>query len=136
MRAELPLRRAGRAPARLQPNRLALLLLLGVLLTWLAVVASVLVAARLPGERAGSMVVMFHPALSAEQIIQDVALAGGSLVRPTALGPFWLVHGEEAGLVSRLEAQGALAAFAPALFRPVTLGGCSFIMPPEAMAGG
>lgn len=116
------------------PNRLAALLLAAVLLFWAAALGIVAYAAMLPPERDGLVVAMFPPGISDEEVLFGVARADGRLVRPTWLSNVWLVAGDGDGFVGRLSDQGVLASFAPAVFEPMTMGGCAFIMPPDLMA--
>lgn len=85
-------------------------------------------SAALPDERSGTVVAVFPPDTEADDIFAAVLNADGRLVNATWFDSAWLVHSDQTGFVGRLREQGAWAAFRPALFQPLTLGGCFLVV--------
>lgn len=105
---------AGSGAARGRPSSrggLALGLIAGVALAWIAVVALTLRLTALPPDASGKLLVLFPPGTSAASSFATIVRAGGAPVRPTLGDWAWVAHAEDPGFVGRLEAAGALAAF-------------------------
>ena len=90
---------------------LALGLIAGVALAWIAVVALTLRLTALPADASGKLLVLFPPSTSGASSFAAIIAAGGAPVRPTLGDWAWVAHAEDPGFVGRLEAAGALAAF-------------------------
>ena len=131
MVAEPPPRASAAKAAAGPSHRLAIYLLAGVLLGWLALFGWSLSAAALPRDRAGLVTVVFPPGTDRETMLAAVVAAEGRPVRETMFDTIWVVHSERPGFVGRLEAVGAWAAFDPVAFDPVDIAGC-FLAPLRA----
>ncbi|MGE4248441.1 MAG: hypothetical protein AB7F09_03570 [Parvibaculaceae bacterium] len=94
-----------------------------VLVLWLIVMAVTMRQAALPPEAPGPLLAVFEPGLSQDEMFARIIAADGKPLRGTWLGFVWVVAGEEAGLAGRLEAHGAIGAYAELPFNP-TLAGC------------
>jgi hypothetical protein len=109
----------------------ALALMAGVVVAWLVVLAVILRAAALGPDAAGKVLVVFPPGTDEAAAFGAIVTAGGDPIRP-ALGDWgWIAYADGAGFVSRLEGNGALAAFrgAPA---GLSLAGCfAWVADPE-----
>jgi len=106
---------------------LTLKILLGFLGLWLAVMAVALPLAALPGYFGGRMFVVFPPSLDAEARLLAIVEAGGRPIISRFGGLVWLAESETDSFVARLEAAGALAAYAPEVFAVLPQGGCFYI---------
>ena len=100
-----------RAASRQAGVGLAIALMAGVALAWLAVMLVVLRLSALAPEESGKVFAVFPPGTSERQAFDAIVAAGGAPLR-TVLGEWgWIAHDEAAGFVGRLRAAGALAAF-------------------------
>jgi hypothetical protein len=105
----------------------ALCLALGILLcvTWVPILGIHLSRTLLDNEAGGTVLVIFPPALDADQVLQNVLAADGSLIQPLVWpGNAWLVHSASAGFVQRLAEQGAWVSFSPELLNPAAIFAC------------
>ena len=118
------------------PHGLALSLLAIVLALWMGVMAVVVGVARLPPEATGRMVVVFPPALDADERLLRVAGAGGTPVASTVVPGVWVVDGDAAGLSGRLREAGAVVTLSEAPFHPLAWGGCGFAVWSRARGAG
>lgn len=109
------------------PRGLILKLLLGFLGLWTLVLAVALALATLPETAAGRVVVIFPPALSADDRLLAIVAAEGRPVLPLAGGLAWIAESEAPGFVGRLTAAGAWAAYHPDGFAVLPDGGCFYI---------
>ncbi len=104
---------------------LKLLLLFGGL--WIAVMAFSLNLAALPSYFGGRMFVVFPPSLDADARLLAIVEAGGRPILSRFGGLVWLAESETDNFVKRLEAAGALAAYAPHILAVLPQGGCFYI---------
>ena len=108
-------------------GRLGLKLLLGFLGLWLLVMAVALPLAALPESAGGRVLVVFPPALPAEQRLLAIAAADGRPVLPMLGGLAWITESDTGGFVGRLKSAGAWAAYPPEIFAVLPDGGCFYI---------
>ncbi|MBI2719312.1 MAG: hypothetical protein HYX36_11235 [Rhizobiales bacterium] len=104
-------------------HRLAMSLFAGVILAWLALMAVVMRQAALPPEASGTMLAVFEPATSADEIFVRLTRANARPVRPTAFGFIWIVAGDAPGLAGRLRREGAIGVYRDLPISP-TIAGC------------
>jgi len=104
-------------------HRLAIALFVSVVLVWLAVMAVVMRAAALPSDASGTMLAVFEPGTTEDEIFSRLTRAEAQPVRPTAFGFIWIVNGASPGLVARLKEQGAIGAYRELPISP-TIAGC------------
>jgi hypothetical protein len=102
---------------------LAVSLMVGVTLAWLALMLVVLRLAALAPEDSGKLFVVFPPGTSEPAAFAAIVAAGGAPLRTVLGGWGWIAHDDTPAFVGRLQGAGALAAFrgAPAGF---ALAGC------------
>ncbi|MGH6820207.1 MAG: hypothetical protein ACREDU_05020, partial [Methylocella sp.] len=94
-----------------------------MILIWLGVMAAVMRAAALPPEASGTMLAVFDPGASQDDIFAGLTRAEAQPVRPTAFGFIWIVSGDEPGLAGRLKQHGAIGAYRELPISP-TIAGC------------
>jgi hypothetical protein len=104
-------------------HRLALLLFGGVLLMWLVVMAALIRASALPPEATGTMLAVFEPGTSSDEIFVRLTRADARPVKETAFGFIWVVSSDTPGLAGRLAAEGAIGAYRELPISP-TIAGC------------
>jgi hypothetical protein len=104
-------------------HRLALALAAGIVIIWLASMFLLVRAAALPPQAEGNMLAVFEPGTTEDDIFASLVAAGGKPVRRTWLPFVWIVSGNGAGFVARLEREGALGAYDEFPFAPA-LAGC------------
>lgn len=104
-------------------HRLAIALFIAVVVIWLAVMAVVMRAAALPPDASGTMLAVFEPGTTEDEIFSRLTRADARPVRPTAFGFIWIVAGESPGLVARLKEHGAIGAYRELPISP-TIAGC------------
>ena len=104
-------------------HRLALALFCGVLIVWLVAMAAILRQAALPPEASGTMLAVFEPGSSGDEIFASITRAEAKPIRATAFGFIWVVAGDAPGLAGRLQANGAIGAYRDLPISP-TLAGC------------
>lgn len=104
---------------------LPLSLLLATLLFWSMLMAGALWAGRLDSGASGPVAVVFDWGTPRHEMFRILVAAGGRLQHTTWLGNIWVVTGDEAGFVGRLEQGGVLGAYPPKMFQNVfSLAGC------------
>lgn len=111
---------------RFPGHRLALSFFAGVLIVWLIAMAVVIRHAALPPEASGSMLAVFEPGTSAEDIFASLTRAEARIVKQSGLPFIWVVAGDEPGLAGRLKAEGALGAYRELPVSPVIAGCFAF----------
>lgn len=94
-----------------------------VLVIWLVVTAVMMRQAALPPEAPGSLLAVFEPGISEDEIFTRIVAANGKPMRSAGFDFVWLVQGTEPGLAGRLEAQGAIGTYAELPFN-TSLAGC------------
>ncbi len=104
-------------------HRLAIALFISVIVVWLAIMAIVMRAAALAPEASGTMLAVFDPGSSEDQIFASLTRADARPVRPSAFGLIWIVAGDRPGLAGRLKQQGAIGAYRELPISP-TIAGC------------
>lgn len=104
-------------------HRLALLLFGGVLLMWIVIMAALIRASALPPEATGTMLAVFDPGTSSDDIFARLTRADARPVKETAFGFIWVVSGDTPGLAGRLAAQGAIGTYRDLPISP-TIAGC------------
>lgn len=109
--------------ARFRPHMLALLVGLAAFAVWAGAMLLAMRDAALPGEAEGTVMAVFPPGLSQERILARVVKAEGRPLRTLWPSNVWIVNGANAGFVSRLKSQGALAVYGELPMGPV-LAGC------------
>jgi hypothetical protein len=90
---------------------LAISLMVGVSLAWIALMLIVLRLAALAPQDSGRLFVVFPPGTSESAAFAAIVDAGGSPLRTVLGGWGWIVHDDAPAFVERLQAAGALAAF-------------------------
>jgi hypothetical protein len=102
---------------------LAVSLMVGVTLAWLALMLVVLRLAALAPEDNGKLFVVFPPGTSEPAAFAAIVAAGGAPLRTVLGGWGWIAYDDAPAFVGRLQGAGALAAFrgAPGGF---ALAGC------------
>lgn len=108
------------------------LLTIPLLITVLIAIGLVLLNMRLmslPEEASGTVVVVFPPNYSPATIYDAVLNSDGRLLNNTWFDSAWVVYSEQDGFVAQLKAQGAWAAFNPALLQSITISGCFTSLP-------
>jgi hypothetical protein len=90
---------------------LAVSLMLGVALAWLATTLVVLRLSALSPEESGKLFVVFPPGTSESVGFAAIVAAGGAPLRTVLGGWGWIAHDDAPAFVGRLRAAGALAAF-------------------------
>jgi hypothetical protein len=90
---------------------LAISLMAGVALAWLALMLVVLRLSALAPEEGGKVFAVFPPGISERQAFGAIVAAGGAPLRTVLGGWGWIAHDDAAGFVGRLRDAGALAAF-------------------------
>jgi hypothetical protein len=94
-----------------------------VLLVSLAGMAAFMVASRADDAQTGTMLAVFHPSTSEQDVFGKIILAGGRPIRPTWMPGTWIVYGDSAGFAGKLKAHGALGAYTSSPVLP-QLAGC------------
>jgi hypothetical protein len=100
-----------RATARQAGVGLAIALMAGVALAWLALMLVVLRLSALAPEDSGKVFAVFPPGTAESEAFAAIVMAGGAPLRTVLGGWGWIAHDDAAGFVGRLRAAGALAAF-------------------------
>jgi hypothetical protein len=90
---------------------IALALIAGTALVYLAAMMLALRVLLLPAEESGRLFVLFPPGTSQSAAFSAIVAAGGEPIRPVVGSFGWAAHGVAEGFVGRLGGQGALAAF-------------------------
>ena len=90
---------------------LAISLMAGIALAWLALMRVVLRLSALAPEESGKVFAVFPPGISERQAFGAILAAGGAPLRTVLGGWGWIAHDDAAGFVGRLRDAGALAAF-------------------------
>lgn len=90
---------------------LAISLMVGVGLAWLALMLVVLRLSALAPEDSGKLFVVFPPGTSENAAFAAIVAAGGAPLRGVLGGWGWIAHDDAPGFVGRLRQAGALAAF-------------------------
>ena len=90
---------------------LAVSLMAGVILTWLAIMLVVLRLSALAPEESGRVFVVFPPGTSEPAAFAALVGAGGAPLRTVLGGWGWIAHDDAPAFVGRLRSAGALAAF-------------------------
>ena len=104
-------------------HRFAAALFISVIVAWLAAMAIVMRQAALPPEASGTMLAVFDPGATQDDIFASLTRADARPIRPTAFGFIWIVAGDQPGLAGRLKQQGALGAYRDLPISP-TIAGC------------
>jgi hypothetical protein len=94
-----------------------------VMLVWLAGFALFMHLGRVGPEQSGTVLAVFPPSMTENQVFGNIILAGGRPIRPTWMPGTWVTYGDKAGFAGRLEAQGAIGAYSSTPFLP-QLAGC------------
>jgi hypothetical protein len=90
---------------------------------WLIAMAVIMRAGALTAEASGTMLAIFEPNTSKDQIFASLIKAGAKPVRETSFGFIWVVTGDEAGLSGRLRNQGSIGNYRSLPISP-TIAGC------------
>ena len=104
-------------------HKFALALFSGVIVVWLIAMAAIMREGRLPVEASGTMLAVFNPNISKDQIFTSLVNAGAKPIRETSFGFIWVVSGDEPGLSGRLIEQGAIGNYRNLPLSP-TIAGC------------
>jgi hypothetical protein len=94
-----------------------------ILLAWLAGFALFMHFGRVGPEQSGTVLAVFPPSMTEDQVFANIIEAGGRPIRPTWMHGTWVSYGDQVGFAGRLEAQGAIGAYASTSFLP-QLAGC------------
>lgn len=111
---------------KLTGHRLALALFIGVIAVWLVGMAVVMRHAALPPEASGTMLAVFDPGTTEDDVFAALTRADARIVKPSGLGFVWVVASDEPGLAGRLEREGALGAYRELPVSPVIAGCFAF----------
>lgn len=111
-------------PAGLENHWIAAGLAVATLALWLGLMVPLILVARLPDDRAGTVLAVFRPSSTPTDILAAIITADASIVRTTWFSTGWVVHSDHPGLVGRLRAAGAWAAFEPVAADIVAVSGC------------
>jgi len=106
-------------------------LVVATLALWLGLMVPLILLARLPDDRAGTVLVVFRPGVAATDILSAIVTSDASIVRTTWFSSAWVVSSDQPGLVGRLRAAGAWAAFEPVAGDIVAVSGCMGPLPPR-----
>jgi hypothetical protein len=104
-------------------HKFALTFFSGVILLWLVAMAAIMREGRLPAEATGTMLAVFNPGTSQDQIFAKLVNAGAKPIRETSFGFIWVVAGDERGLSGRLQAEGSIGNYRNLPLSP-TIAGC------------
>ena len=104
-------------------HRLAISLFVSAILAWIVVMAVIMREAALPASASGTMLVVFEPGTSNDEIFANLTRAGARPVRETAFGFIWVVTADELGLAGRLRDAGAIGTYRDLPISP-TIAGC------------
>jgi hypothetical protein len=104
-------------------HKFALTFFSGVILLWLVAMAAIMREGRLPAEATGTMLAVFNPGTSQDQIFAKLVNAGAKPIRETSFGFIWVVAGDELGLSGRLQAEGSIGNYRNLPLSP-TIAGC------------
>jgi hypothetical protein len=104
-------------------HKFALTFFSGVILLWLVAMAAIMREGRLPAEATGTMLAVFNPGTSQDQIFAKLVNAGAKPIRETSFGFIWVVAGDEPGLSGRLQAEGSIGNYRNLPLSP-TIAGC------------
>ena len=111
---------------KLTGHRLALALFFGVIAVWLVGMAVVMRHAALPPEASGTMLAVFDPGTTEDDVFAALTRADARIVKPSGLGFVWVVASDEPGLAGRLAREGALGAYRELPVSPVIAGCFAF----------
>jgi hypothetical protein len=104
-------------------HKFAATLFSSVIVVWLFAMAIIMRAGALPAEASGTMLAVFNPGTSQDQIFAMLVNAGAKPIRETSFGFIWVVTGDEPGLSGRLHAQGSIGNYRNLPLSP-TIAGC------------
>jgi hypothetical protein len=104
-------------------HKFAATLFSSVIVVWLIAMAAIMREGRLPAEASGTMLAVFNPGTSQDQIFAMLVNAGAKPIRETSFGFIWVVTGDEPGLSGRLHAQGSIGNYRNLPLSP-TIAGC------------
>lgn len=104
-------------------HKFALTFFAGVILVWLGAMALIMREGRLPPEATGTMLAVFNPSTTQDEIFAKLVNAGAKPIRETSFGFIWVVTGDEMGLSGRLHAQGSIGNYRNLPLSP-TIAGC------------
>jgi hypothetical protein len=104
-------------------HKFALTFFSGVILVWLVAMAAIMREGRLPADASGTMLAVFNPGTSQDQIFAKLVSAGAKPIRETSFGFIWVVAGDEPGLSGRLQAEGSIGNYRNLPLSP-TIAGC------------
>jgi hypothetical protein len=104
-------------------HKFALTFFSGVILLWLVAMAAIMREGRLPADASGTMLAVFNPGTSQDQIFAKLVNAGAKPIRETSFGFIWVVAGDEPGLSGRLQAEGSIGNYRNLPLSP-TIAGC------------
>jgi len=102
---------------------IAVALFASILCVWLAGFALFMHLGRAAPDQFGSVLAVFPPSMAESQVFANIVNAGGRPVRPTWMPGTWVTYGDAAGFAGRLEAHGAIGAYASTPLLP-QLAGC------------
>lgn len=119
-------------PADLDSHWIAAGLAVATLALWLALMVPLILLARLPDDRAGTVLAVFRPGTATTDILSAIIAADASIVRTTWFSTAWVVSSDQPGLVGRLRAAGAWGAFEPVAGDVVAISGCMGVVPGAA----
>jgi len=113
-------------------HRFAALLGLGAVLLWATALGLVLLLGALDDAASGRVAAVFPRGKAQEDMLAAVAMADGLAVSGTWFDNMLVVEGTTPGLVGRLKAAGAVAAYRSYGVDYLMLGGCFFAVTPRA----
>lgn len=105
---------------------LALGLFAAVIVTWLTAMAVLMRLSALPPDASGTMLAVFEPGTSGDEVFASLTRADARVVRQSGLSFIWVVTSEEPGLAGRLTQQGALGVYRDLPISPVITGCFAF----------
>jgi len=103
-----------------------------IMFVWLAGFALFMHLGRVSPEQSGTVLAVFPPSMTEDQVFGSIIQAGGRPIRATWMPGTWVAYGDKAGFAGRLEAQGAIGAYSSTPFLP-QLAGCFAYVDPKAV---
>ncbi|MDE2445454.1 MAG: hypothetical protein KGO94_04690 [Alphaproteobacteria bacterium] len=104
-------------------HKFALIFFTTVIAIWLITMAMIVRAGALSDEATGTMLAVFEPSTSSDQVFANITKAGAKPIRQTSFGFIWVVSADEPGLAGRLRANGAIGSYRNLPLSP-TIAGC------------
>ena len=92
----------------------------------LALAVVLALVTRLPDETSGTVLAVFPPRSSQDEVFEAIAETDARIIRATLFSNAWIIENTEADFVARLKEAGALGAWKPVSGVSFAVGGCGF----------